>query len=153
MTEIHTTLTPDPDDVAVLRAGMREFELSVIPDLPDETEDIAFYGFVRGDAGRPVAGIKANVFWNGVEVDMLWVAPERRGGGLGSRLLAAAEGFGRERGAVVAYLKTVAAAQFDERRGYTVFGVLEDRPLGSKLLFMQKRLDGPAGDHPVAAPR
>ena len=141
MPDLDITLTPSASDVEALRRGMREHELSAFPDLPDESEDVAFYAFVRGAADKPVAGIKANVFWDGVEIDTLWVAADQRRAGLGSELLRAAEQFGRERGCVVAYLKTVSATEFYERHDYSVFGVLEDRPIGSKLFYMKKRLD------------
>jgi hypothetical protein len=35
------------------------------------------------------------------------------------------------------------AKDFYESLGYTVFGVLEDRPVGTRLLHMKKRLDDP----------
>ena len=138
---VEVTLTPSPDDVAAVRSGMREFERSVLPDLPDESEDVTVYALARADDGSLVGGVLANVFWNGVEIDTLWVAPDARRAGIGSALMAAVEHEARGRGAVVAYLKTVMAKEFYEHLGYLVFGVLEDRPIGTVLFHMKKRLD------------
>ena len=119
---------------------MREFELSVLPDLPDEAEDIPFYAFARDDEGRVIGGIKSNIYWNGIEIDILWVDAEQRGRGIARRLLGEAERAAVENGAVVAYLKTVMAREFYEKLGYSVYGVLEDRPIGTLLYHMKKRL-------------
>jgi histone acetyltransferase (RNA polymerase elongator complex component) len=56
-------------------------------------------------------------------------------------LLTEIENIARSKGAVVGFLKTVAAREFYQRNGYEVYGVLEDRPIGSKLFHMKKRLD------------
>jgi GNAT superfamily N-acetyltransferase len=88
-----------------------------------------------------IGGVRGNIYWDGIEVELLWVddAPRRRG--IGQALMQRAEAFARERGAVVAYLRTVDARPFYERIGYTVYGVLEDRPIGTVLYHMKKRLD------------
>ncbi|MCH8530161.1 MAG: GNAT family N-acetyltransferase [Saccharospirillum sp.] len=64
-----------------------------------------------------------------------------RGTGPGAKLLNKAERYGKEQGAVISFLKTEKAKGFYEKNGYQVFGVLEDRPIGSFLYHMKKRLD------------
>lgn len=59
-------------------------------------------------------------------------------------LLEKAEAIGASNGAVVAFLKTVDAKQFYERHGYEVYGVLENRPIGTHLYHLKKRLVKPA---------
>lgn len=137
---IEITQDPRSEDLTVLEKGMRDFELSVFPDLPDESEDIKFYAFAKNDTSQVVGGIKATIFWNGLEIDTLWVAPEYRRKGIASQLMSEAEKLAVDHGAGVAYLKTVKAKAFYERLGYSVYGVLEDRPLGSLLYHMKKRL-------------
>ena len=140
---VELTLTPAAADVAAVDAGMRAYELSVLPGLPDESADVAVHAFARDDDGRLLGGVRAKCFWDGVEIDVLWVDDGARRRGVGSALMAAVEDEGRRRGAVVAYLKTVMAREFYERLGYEVFGVLEDRPIGTLLFHMKKRLDRP----------
>jgi GNAT superfamily N-acetyltransferase len=102
-------------------------------DLPDESADRPLLINLRDDAGQLIAGI--------LEIDTLWVAEQHRGRGLGADLLQRAEAHGRRQGALVAYLKTVEARSFYEKQGYQLFGILEDRPRGTLLHHMKKRLD------------
>lgn len=138
---IDLTTVPDPADLAALEAGMWRYTVSVLPDLPDESADVPVAAFVRDGDGAVVGGIKAAVYWNGVEVEVLWVDAAYRRRGIASALLGRVEDFGRAHGAVVAFLKTVGARAFYERLGYQVYGVLEDRPIGTLLYHMKKRLD------------
>jgi hypothetical protein len=52
-----------------------------------------------------------------------------------------AEKYAKGNGAVVSFLKTVDAKEFYEKNGYQVYGLLEDRPIGTVLYHMKKRLD------------
>jgi ribosomal protein S18 acetylase RimI-like enzyme len=135
-------ITPDPnaEDFRALKKGMRDFELSVFPHLPDESEDIPFYAFAKDENDQVIGGIKATIFWNGLEIETLWVAPEYRRQGIASCLMSEAEKLAVQQGAVISYLKTVLAKEFYEKLGYSVYGVLEDRPIGSLLYHMKKRL-------------
>jgi len=110
-------------------------------DLPDESADKPLLINLRDDDGQLIAGILANAYWDGLEIDTLWVAEAQRGRGLGADLLRQAEEHGRRHGALVAYLKTVEARAFYEKQGYQLFGVLEDRPRGTHLYHLKKRLD------------
>ena len=121
--------------------GMRSYELSLSPGLPSEDEDCLVAAFVRDVHGQVRGGIEANIYWNGVEIELLWIEETHRNHGLGSQLLTEIENIARSKGAVVGFLKTVAAREFYQRNGYEVYGVLEDRPIGSKLFHMKKRLD------------
>lgn len=138
---ISATFAPDQRDRDILRRGMRRHELSLFPGLPGEEEDCLVVAFARDDCGQIRGGVEATIYWDGVEINLLWVAETHRNSGLGRRLLAEIETIARSRGAVVGFLKTVSARQFYERNGYEVYGVLEDRPIGSKLYHMKKRLD------------
>ena len=82
----------------------------------------------------------ANCYWNGLEIDTLWVSESLRGNGIGSKLVNQAEQFAIENGAVISFLKTVNAKKFYEKLGYEVYGILEDRPIGTLLYHMKKRL-------------
>ena len=139
--EISVTFAPEKQDRDILRMGMRSYELSLFPGLPGEEEDCRVAAFLRNLHGQVQGGVEADIYWNGVEIELLWIAETHRKRGLGSQLLAEIENIARSKGAVVGFLKTVAAREFYQRNGYEVYGVLEDRPIGSKLFHMKKRLD------------
>jgi GNAT superfamily N-acetyltransferase len=120
---------------------MRRYELSRLPDLPDETEDLPVAAFARDADGHVVGGVQGNVYWNGIEIELLWVDEAHRGRGIGAELMGRVEAFACRRGAVIAYLRTVDARRFYETLGYVVYGTLEDRPIGTVLYHMKKRLD------------
>lgn len=132
--------SPSEKDSFELSRKFHEFVNSKTP-LPDESEDKKFIINVRDSENELVAGILANAYWDGLEIDILWVDQSYRGTGLGSELLKKAERYGKEHGAVISFLKTVEARAFYEKHSYQVFGVLEDRPIGSLLYHMKKRLD------------
>ncbi|NDR58928.1 GNAT family N-acetyltransferase [Aliiruegeria sabulilitoris] len=138
--EIEVTFCPVGSDLDRLKAGFREYELSVMPGLPPESEDRRCAAFARSETGEIKGGIEANIYWDGLEIELLWVAPEHRGEGLGRQLLSQVEQAAIARGAGIAFLKTVGACGFYEAMGYEVYGVLEDRPKGTLLYHMKKRL-------------
>jgi GNAT superfamily N-acetyltransferase len=139
--KFETTTTPNADDLAIVLQGMRDYELSIMPDLPPESEDIPLAVFACAEDDKIVGGIKANVYWNGLEIEVLWVNDGFRRKGIATKLMEEAEDFARQMGAVVAFLKTGKARAFYESLGYQVYGILEDRPIGSVLYHMKKRLD------------
>ncbi len=138
--ELQRILSPDADQLLPLRQKFHQYARSRIPDLPDETGDKPFL-FNAWEGDRFIGGINGNVYWNGLEIDTLWVDDDYRGRGYGRALLQAAEDFARQHSAVVAFLKTVEAAEFYQKQGYQVFGTLEDRPPGTVLYHLKKRLD------------
>ena len=96
----------------------------------------------RSADGSLVGGISGRLNWTWLEVSLLWVAPERRGAGLGAELLERLETEARDRGCRRAHLETFSfqARPFYERAGYAVFAALDDYPPGHRRYFMQKRL-------------
>ena len=138
--EISHNFDPSGDDLAPLRQRFHEFVQAGMPGLPDEDEDRHFLFSMERD-GEFIGAICGSVYWDGLEIDTLWVDDNYRGQGLGRRLVEEAENYAREQGAVIAFLKTVEAGEFYQRLGYETFGVLEDRPIGTLLYHMKKRLD------------
>ena len=137
------TLTESPPSglVSELTSHFFAYSKSKLPDLPPESEDKLFMVTALSDTRELVGGILANCYWNGLEIDTLWVRKEERGEGVGAELLLRAENFGRQHGAVIAFLKTLEAMDFYSKSGYEVYGTLEDRPIGTLLYHMKKRLD------------
>lgn len=138
--EIRKLLSPSENDLARLNSKFWEFVSSRFAELPDESEDKKFL-FSAFEESEFVGGISGNVYWDGLEIDTLWVEDDCRRKGFGVSLLMEAEKYARENGAVVSFLRTVDAKEFYEKFGYQVYGQLEDRPIGTVLYHMKKRLD------------
>jgi GNAT superfamily N-acetyltransferase len=98
--------------------------------------------FLKSPRGEWLGGLMGFVWGGWLHVKILWVAEAVRGQGHGTRLMDAAEGFALEHGAIAATLDThtFQAPGFYARRGYEVFGRLDDYPLGHAKLFLRKTL-------------
>src|SRR5687768_12650965 len=138
--KIETTFNPTKQDRKQLKESFRLYNLSVIPDLPSEDEDQLVAVYLRRDDGTIGGGVEANIYWDGIEIELLWMSEELRGAGFGTRLMQEMERQAKEKGAGIAFLKTGEARKFYESLGYEVFGILEDRPIDTKLYYMKKRL-------------
>jgi GNAT superfamily N-acetyltransferase len=138
--KIEKIISPSHDDLSELNESFWRFVSSQLPTLPLESEDKKFL-FSAIEQSTFLGGISGNVYWDGLEIDVLWVSESYRGRGVAKRLLQEAEDYARSNGAVIAFLKTVDAIEFYKRNGYEIYGQLEDRPIGSVLYHMKKRLD------------
>ena len=100
-------------------------------------------GFVLKNArGEWLGGISGFTWGGWLQVRLLWVAAGLRSRGHGTRLLQAAEQFAREHDCTFATLETFSfeAPGFYVKRGYTVFGQLDDYPPGHTKFFLRKDL-------------
>ncbi len=135
--DFHVEDQPDPLDIEFLEAQIRR-EASAAMGLGDEVE-LAI--FVR-DAGTVVAGISGWTWGDCCELQSLWVDPSLRGGGLATRLLAAAEAEAVARGCsqTVHFTYDFQARALYERNGYELVGRVEDFPSGTAALWFRKCL-------------
>ena len=110
--------------------------------------------FLRNARGEWLGGLTGHVWGGWLHVNFVWVAEMLRGQGHGSRLMDAAETFAIERGAFAATLETHSfqAPDFYAKRGYAVFGRLDDYPPGHAKLFLSKRLGGSGQLTPPVVP-
>ena len=94
------------------------------------------------DEQRVVGGVIGRMDHAWFYVGWLWVTDGVRGQGVGTVLMERAEAMALERGCHHAHLTTLSfqAREFYERRGYQVFGTLDDYPRPHQRLFMQKAL-------------
>lgn len=130
------------EECRIVDQGIVAYNHSKVP-FSQDPAFIPFRWVIRDGQGTVLAGIIASMYcWNCVYVDVLWVTEDRRGKGLGSRLLGETERFARENGCHLIHLDTFdfQAKQFYEKHGYEVFGVLNDCPPGHKRYYMKKEI-------------
>ncbi len=98
--------------------------------------------FLKNDDGEIVGGALGNIWGDWYFLDILWVDRRLRGHDNGSQMLAIAEQHAIECGCKGAHLDTASfqARPFYEKLGYTVFGTLEDHPVGHSHYLLSKRL-------------
>lgn len=135
---IVVTDTPDPDDVAVIRKGLSAYN----QEQTGISDSRRLAVLVKDAAGNTVGGISGRSSLGLLFLDLVYLPQSMRRGGLGSRLLAAAEEEGRRRGCKAAVLYTISfqAPEFYKRYGWRVFGEIPCDPPGTSRIFMTKEL-------------
>jgi predicted N-acetyltransferase YhbS len=109
---------------------------------PNDSEPLTL---VARDGPTIIGGLIGSTSYGWLLVNILWVAEEMRGRGLGTDLMAQAEALARARGCHGVWLDTSSAdaERFFVRLGYKSFGVLEnvwdERPPGHRRTFLAKR--------------
>ena len=95
---------------------------------------------IRNDAGDIVGGVTGEAWADWLFVQLLWLDEAHRGQDLASRAMDALEDEARTFGAKRAYLDTFSfqARPFYEKRGYRVFGTLENYPDAHSRYWMTK---------------
>ena len=88
--------------------------------------------YMRDDSGRVVGALNGHTWGGCCVVAHLWVHASRRGRGIGTALLRAAETEARRRGCrqVVLSTHSFQAPGFYERHGYTARATVRDWPAG-----------------------
>jgi GNAT superfamily N-acetyltransferase len=131
-------MTPAPEEEQILRDGLRQYNEALV----SGAGDVTFAIFLRTAGGTVRGGLMARAGRGWLHIGNLWVAPDLRRQGYATRLMAAAEEEGMRRGCHSAYLDTFSfqARPFYERRGYEVFGTLDNYPGEHQRFFMRKRL-------------
>ena len=89
-----------------------------------------------------VGGVLAEIYWEWLYIDLLWVREDLRGHGHGRQLMIRMEDAARQHGAKNVYLDTFSfqAPDFYKKLGYQVFGELQDFPPGQQRYFFRKQL-------------
>ena len=129
---------PPPEQVQYLEDRLYEFN-SGVKGITDG-EGLAIC--VRDDGERIIAGICGHTWGGYCEIRQFWVEESRRGRGLGTKLLGAAEHEARRRGCRQIFLATFSfqAPAFYMKRGFETLAVMDDYPRGHRNLPLRKRL-------------
>lgn len=131
--------------------------------LTEREQEVVAAGFARGSkvsnapqyAKTPmswllredddIAGVlTADILWDWMYIDELWVAEALRGQGLGERLMREAEGYAAAEGLTGIWLWTQSwqAAPFYERLGYEEFARFPNFPKGHSRIGFRKLFGG-----------
>jgi GNAT superfamily N-acetyltransferase len=131
--------SPAEEDLEAIRAGLHRFNTANASD--DHHQPLTL--LLRDEHGALLGGLLGDTYWGWLHVAILWLEEKARRLGHGSRLLAAAEAEAVRRGCHRAHLDTMSfqALPFYEQRGYKVWGILDDLPIGHKRIFLSKELD------------
>jgi ribosomal protein S18 acetylase RimI-like enzyme len=134
-----TTDTPPEDKMRAVDAGLEQHNYAVAP----LTEVRQLAAFATDASGRVVGGAVGRTWGQCCELLQLWVSPEHRSSGVGSRLLREFEAHARTRGCSTFYLTTLSfqAPEFYRRHGYGVLAQIAGYPNGIVKFLMHRAED------------
>jgi len=136
--DIFVTDAPDPGHVGLIESGLDEFNLGEAGLNDRRTLAV----LARDpDSGEVVGGLTGRTSLGLLFVDLFYLPPDRRGAGLGRRILAEAEREAVRRGCRAGVLYTInfQAPEFYVRNGWQVFGEVPSDN-GVSRLFLSKTL-------------
>ncbi|ALM50098.1 acetyltransferase [Flavobacterium psychrophilum] len=122
--------------------GINSYNLSKAAALADVWTPVEFVA--KNEVGEVIGGILGGIgYWNGLEIQILWVADDYRSKGIGKQLLQHAEDFATAKGATISILDTFdfQAEGFYLKNGYTPFGELNNFPNGHRRIYLSKTLN------------
>ena len=131
-------LAPKADELMQVRNGLMAYNESQAGKA--QIEQFAVY--LRDADDTIQGGLVGYLAWQWMSVEWLWISDSLRGQGYGSALLREAESLARDAGCVGVKLDTYEfqARPFYVKQGYTVFGVLEGYPAGTRTYYLRKTL-------------
>ena len=128
----------DPRAEAAVSEGLATYNRETFGRVDSQTLDI----HVHDEKGEIVGGLIGHTSLGLFFLDLFYLPPTMRRGGLGSRLIRLAEEEARRRGCTAAFVMTVPfqAPGFYERHGYHRFGEVACPPDGATRIFLSKPL-------------
>ncbi len=136
--ELTKPVPPQDNYLAALKAGLTEHNESFTGAVHREI----ISSFVENDSGVIVGGILAEINWNWMHIQGLWVDESVRKGGWGAKLLSEMEEYALSKNTTNIRLETTTfqSLEFYVKAGYSVFGELPNMPQGYTSYFLQKQL-------------
>ena len=126
------------EDVEYIESCIQEYNNSLVPFVPTE-----YLSACIKENDKVVGEIMAEIhFGNVLFIDILWVNEKCRGKGYATALMNHIERSGVEKGCKLSHVSTYEfqALGLYEKLGYTLFGYMDDVPLGYKDYYLQKKL-------------
>ena len=142
--EIKTEFTIEPcekENIKKIVDGINEYNLSKVPAIADIWTRLEFVA--KDENEIEIGGILAGLgYWNGLEINILWVKEGYRKKGVGTRILKHAEKIAKEKGAEISMLDTFdfQAEEFYLKNGYKPIGEMKGFPKGKRRIYFSKEL-------------
>ncbi|WP_232517394.1 GNAT family N-acetyltransferase [Aquimarina aggregata] len=142
--EMKTEFSIEPcekENIKKIVDGINEYNLSKVPAIADIWTRLEFVA--KDENGIEIGGILAGLgYWNGLEINILWVKEEYRKKGVGTRILKHAEKIAIEKGAKISMLDTFdfQAEEFYLKNGYNPIGEMNGFPEGHRRIYFSKEL-------------
>lgn len=135
---LHVKLSPTSDEVQAIEQGLLDYNRQFV--AVDGYQRLAI--ILRDENQALVGGLLGDVYWNWLHISVLWLDESVRKQGYGSQMLKMAEKEAARLGCHSINLDTMSfqALAFYQKHGYTIFGVLEDHPIGHTRYFLKKKL-------------
>lgn len=129
---------PAMDDVQYLEDRIRAFNTAATGITDGQWLAI----FMRDNDQRIVAGICGDTWGGCAEIRQFWVEEERRGQGIGTRLLEAAEQEAHQRGCRQMLITTFSfqAPGFYTKHGFEIVTMVNNHPHGHTSMLLRKKL-------------
>lgn len=140
-TSMHTLIRGSTEDRDYLDDKIIQFNSMQVPFT--QTENFINIDYVFKDGDKTIAGITAILYcWKCLYINVIWVDDKFRHQGLGTQLIERVEKEAKELGCTLIHLDTFdfQAKEFYLKRGYNIFGELDDCPPGHKRFFFKKAL-------------
>ncbi|EOQ95776.1 acetyltransferase (GNAT) domain protein [Leptospira wolbachii serovar Codice str. CDC] len=132
---------PSEDLQTDLWNRLHEFSVSKLGDPSMEKKE--FFAILIKEGETLIAASLCYLFFKGLNLQLLWVAEEKRGMDLGTKLLKQIEVEALELGAtlVFGYSFGFQAPKFYTKLGYEEVGKIPNYPEGQNCFFLCKKLD------------
>lgn len=131
-------LSPSEEDILKIRRRLQEYNSHYF-EIKDEPQ-FTVSEYDKHD--ELIGGITCTIVGQWLEVDFLWVREDKRGEGLGQKLLFEAEKIAIENKCSKSFLTTMSfqAKPFYEKYGYKTVYIQTGYPITNEKYFMEKAL-------------
>lgn len=136
--EVSKVRTPTDSELKELAAGLRGYNEPFVP----KTEPEKLATFIKTDAGEVLGGCYGIINWGWLYIDWLWCHESIRGQGYGTKLISAMERHALSKGINHVKLETAdfQALGFYQKLGYSIYGELDNYPIGHTAYCLKKVL-------------
>lgn len=125
---------------SVLVDSLRQFNFQMM----GEERSQPLIVVMRDDSGEVVGGIAGRTIYHQLLIEVLWVHDDKRGQGLGIKLMEIAEREAQKRGCIAAQVDTLSfqAPKFYEKMGFKIVGKVSGVKNSPDRYFLLKHYHG-----------